>query len=165
MSKSTTKQLDDTLTQVLGLELAPFTLTIKHAQKLSRLIKGFIFAYVKYSEIHYDIVELISECNGHRIRIPKFAIHPDIKQRIAKHQYHRWFAYCNDKLYPLQMAKPSVLEDSFIFKVNDDCLYRTQIAYTEETMFIRKKPLVICRPASPGWGVTLRRKEKLLEAV
>lgn len=168
MGKSTIKQIDEAMAQELDRKLSEFTVTIKHVQKLYRLIRGFVFAYHKDGEIHYDTVELIWECNGRRIRHPKFVIHPTIQQRIAKHHYQRWFVYCDTTLYPLQTAKPSILEESFIFMVNDDVLYRTKTAYTEETFYIRKKPLLACRPLRSGWGVTLRqnhRREELLEAI
>ena len=162
MGKSTVKQIDELMAQELERKLSPFTMTIKHVQKLHRLIRGFVFAYAKDGVTYYDVAELIWECNGKRIRLPKFALHDTIRQRIAKHQYQRWFVYCDDTLYPIQTAKPSVLEESFIFMVNDDVTYRTKTAYIEESLFLRKKALLACRPLKSGWGVTLQ-KQRLLE--
>lgn len=156
MGKSSANQIDEVIASHLELTLFQFQLTIKHTLTLNRLLRGFLFAYSKDGVTYYDTVPLITECNGQRIRLPKFAIHPSISKRIAAHQYQRWYVYDSDTLYPLQMAKPSVFETTFPFKVNDDVLYRTQTAYTEETMFIRKKPLLALRPIRPGWGVTLR---------
>ncbi len=155
MGKSSANQIDEVIASHLELTLFKYQLTIKHTLTLHRILRGFIFAYSKDNIVHYDTAPLITECNGQRIRLPKFAIHPAISKRIASHHYHRWYVYDDDTLYPLQMAKPSVFENTFPFKVNDDVLYRTKTAYTEETMFIRKKPLLAHRPPTPGWGVTL----------
>jgi hypothetical protein len=163
MGKSTVKQMDEDIASELDLELCPFTLTIKHTLKLHRYMRGFIFAYSKDGITYYDEVPLVYEHNGLRIRVPQFAMHPSIRQRIAARHYQRWYMYSYDKVFPLQTAKPSVLEDSYPFKVNDDCLYRTRTAYTEGLMYLRKKPLVACRPIKPGWGVTLRRHQLELD--
>ncbi|MNC08579.1 hypothetical protein D3C87_1104910 [compost metagenome] len=157
MGKSLTKHMDEVLACDLERELFQYTVTIKHTLKLTRVITGFVFAYTKDNEIYYDMVPLVYERNGMRIKLPKFAMPPVVKQRIAKHQYLRWYVYSNTVLYPLQTAKPSALEESFIFTVDDNPYYQTQTAYQEETMFLRKKPLMHCRPLKPGWGVTLRR--------
>lgn len=156
MGKSSAIQIDEVIASHLELELCQFQLTIKHTLKLHRHLRGLIFAYCKDGTTYFDTAPLIYECNGLRIRLPKFAMHPSIRKRIAAHQYNRWYVYSAETLYPLQMVKPSVLETTYPFKVNDDVLYRTQIAYNEETMFIRKKPLLAVRPYKPGWGVTLR---------
>jgi hypothetical protein len=159
MGKSLTKQMDELLADDLALDLFQFTVTIKHTLKLTRVITGFVFAYSKDNQIYYDMVPLVYERNGMRIKLPKFAMPPVVKQRIAKHQYQRWYVYSDTVLYPLQTAKPNALEESFIFTVDDNPYYQTQTAYQEETMFLRKKALMHCRPLKPGWGVTLRRKQ------
>ncbi|ARV77203.1 hypothetical protein FDI21_gp032 [Pseudomonas phage Noxifer] len=156
MGKSSANQIDEVIASHLELNLFQFQITIKHTLTLNRILRGLLFAYSKDGVTYYDTVPLITECNGLRIRLPKFAMHPSIRKRIAAHQYQRWYVYDSDTLYPLQMAKPSVLEATYPFKVNDDVLYRTQIAYLEETMFLRKKSLLALRPIKHGWGVTLR---------
>jgi len=155
--------IDEVLASHLELTMFQYMVTIKHTLPLNRHLRGFIFAYCIDGIVHYDQVPLIDECNGLRIRHPKFAMPSAVRKRIAKHQYHRWFMYSDDILYPLQIAKPSTLEDAYLFKVNDDVRYRTQTAYTEDTMFLRKKPLLAMRPFKPGWSVTLRHASPLLQ--
>lgn len=166
MGKNAVKQIDEAMALELGLTLSQFTLTIKHVQQLHRLIRGFVFAYTKDDLVCYDTAILHSECNGKRIRLPKFEMHPTVHKQIAKHHYKRWFVYCDSTLYPVQLAKPSILDDSFLFTITTESLHRSKIAYAKESLFIRKKPLVVCRPVKNGWGCTsMTRRRELLEAV
>lgn len=158
------RQIDLIVAEDMQLDLRDIPVVLKHVHKLHRIVTGFVFAYHKDGLTYYDTVQVLRECNGLRIRIPRFAITSAVKQRIVKHQYQRWYVQCGDALYPLQPAKPVTLFESFYFVVSDDPRYRTQTAFTGETQFIRKKALVACRPVSPGWGVRVQHR-KLLEAV
>lgn len=149
------KQIDNDIGNDLNTTVCDIPMVLKHVNKLSRIVTGFVFAFHKDGLTYYDTVEVIRETNGCRIRIPKLAITKTVHQRIHAHLYQRWYVQCGEQLYPLQMVKPAVLDDSFYFVVSDNPHYRTQTAFTEETLFIRKKALVACRPFKTGWGVLL----------
>src|SRR5690606_33685114 len=114
---------------------------------------GFIFAYIENDCIYYDEVEMISECNGFRLRHPKFLMSLATLERIHKRKYQRWYVKGKNVLYPLQIAKPQTFQDSFYLCIDTDPNRRTKIAFEGETKFIRKKPLVACRKDKPSWGV------------
>lgn len=100
-----------------------------------------------------------------RRKLLKFHIQPCIRERLNKHQYRRWYVRGQDTLFAMQTAKPSAIDEYFYFQDVQSPDYRTQTAYTEqETMFLRKKPLVSCRKQHPGWGVEILRIEVNLRA-
>lgn len=153
-----TKRIDYEVSHDTTLTISDIPMVLKHVNKLSRIVDGFVFAFIEGDAVRYDTVKVIREANGRRLKIHKLAIAPIVLERIRKHQYQRWYVRCGNKLHPLQQVKPSVIEESFYFMVSADPRYRTQTAYIGETLFIRKKPLLACRSVRPGWGVTLPTK-------
>ena len=154
------KRIDAALCDDMGICISDIPMVLKHVSKVSRLVKGFVFAYIENDLIHYDEVELITECNGFRLRHPKFLMSKLTYERLYKRKYQRWYVRGEQTLYPLQISKPQVFEDSFYIAIDDNPNRKTKIAYVGETPFIRKKPLVACRRCVPGWGVLLNVKLK-----
>lgn len=153
MAKSAVQRLDEQIAQELGLQLSPFVLTIKHGRKLHQVINGFVFAYTQDDTPMYDEVPVWRSSAGLRHKVTRYISHPRIEQRLIKRQYLRWYIRNDDILFPMQTSKVEDLRDNFYFVVDDNPLNRTQIVMTEDTQFIRKKPLLGMRQVTPAWGV------------
>lgn len=147
-----TKKIDQEVSYDTALDISDIPMVLKHVNKLQQIVKGFVFAYIDKDLTYYDTVEVIRECNGHRLKIPKLLVAPVVLERLKNRVYQRWYVHCGKNLHPLQQAKPNDIMNAFIFLVSDDPRYRTQTAYPGETLFIRKKPLVACRPVRVDWG-------------
>ena len=166
MAKSAVQRLDAQIAQDLGLQLTPFVLTIKHGRKLHQVIQGFVFAYTQDDVPMYDEVPVWRSSAGIRHKVTRYISHPRIEQRLIKRQYSRWYIRNEDILFPMQTSKIEDLRDNFYFVVDDNPLNRTQIVMTEDTQFIRKKPLLGMRQARPEWAVpfpiiVVRKRERL----
>lgn len=166
MAKSAVQRLDEQIAQELGLRLSPFVLTIKHGRKLHQVIQGFIFAYTQDDVPMFDEVPVWRSSSGIRHKVTRYISHPRIEQRLIKRHYTRWYIRNDDILFPMQTAKIEDLREHFYFVADDNPLNRTQIVMTEDTQFIRKKPLLGVRQVRPEWGVpfpiiVVRKRERL----
>ena len=162
MAKSATKHIDEAIAADIGLLLSNLVATIKHVQRLDKLVVEFLFAFEKDGVVYYDRVPSLRPDNGMRCKIVKFQIQPSIRDRLNKHLYKRWYVRSANTLYVMQTAKPGAIDEYFYFVDAPTPGYRTQTAYTEpETFFIRKKPLVQCRAQHPGWGGELLKSIKV----
>jgi hypothetical protein len=153
MPKSTTKQIDQQVAADLGLQLSPFTMTLKHVKGLTKLVHGFVFAFQHDGLVYYDSVDRWTETLGLRHKISRFVSNPQVEERLAKHQYKCWYVHDGQTLYRIQTAKVECLKDHFYFITDATGRHPTQTAGIEETDFIRKKPLMAMRPFVTGWGV------------
>lgn len=158
MSKSTTKLIDQQVADDLGLQLSPFTMTLKHARGLTKMVQGFVFAFQHQDLVYYDQVERWSETLGMRHKISRFISNPQVEERLAKHQYKCWYVHDGQTLYRIQTAKVDCLKDHFYFITDATGRHQTQTAGIQETLFIRKKPLVAARPFKTTWGEPLVSK-------
>lgn len=152
-----TKKIDREVSYDTALDISDIPMVLKHVNKLQPIVKGFVFAFIDNGLTYYDTVKVIRECNGHRLRIPKLQATSIVLERLRSRGYQRWYVHCGSNLHPLQQTKPTDMLNAFIFLVSDDPHYRTQTAYLGETLFIRKKPLVACRPVRAVWGDPLTK--------
>lgn len=146
-----TKKIDQEVSYDTALDISDIPMVLKHVNQLQKIVSGFVFAYIEKDLTYYDTVQVIRECNGRPLKIPKLVAPSIVLERIQQRVYQRWYVRCGDSLHPLQQAKPNDVMNNFIFLVSDDPRYRTQTAFTGETQFIRKKPLLACRPVRVQW--------------
>lgn len=149
------QRLDTLVADDLGLALAPITMILQHATRFPDAINGFIFAFEHNGNIYYDSAPTWHSVNGMRVRTPKFKSHPVIEERLKKRQYKRWYVVGNGRLFSVQTAKVEKLYEQFNFLMDDDPRYRATQIFTEECMFLRKKPLMFHRPPAPTWCGTI----------
>jgi len=156
-----TVRFDQAVAEELGLELSTIVIIIKHASQFPDKVTQFVFAYEQNGLIYYDIADTWHEVNGRRVRNPRFRSHKVIEDKLNKRQYYRWYVVGNGILFPVQQSTVENLRLLFSFLIDDDPRYRTQTAFFGETQFIRKKPLVNCRPAKQAWdfGSSLCQKQ------
>lgn len=144
----------------LGLELADMVIVLKHAAVFPDVVSHFIFAYELNGLLYYDAADTWHEVNGMRVRNPRFRSHRIIEDRLNRRQYYRWYVVGNGLLFPVQQAKVEKLRELFPFVIDSDPRYRTQTVFSEETQFLRKKPLTQCRTERQSYGQPRIKNER-----
>lgn len=141
MTKSSVKLLDKAIAEDLGLLLSPKTYVLKRVIENPTTIDGFIFAFEQDNVIYYDLLDILRDVNGRRIKLPKFMSTPLIESRLVKRQYKRWYVWGNGMLFPVQNAKAEDLKANFLFVIGNIPNYQTSTIYSYESPHLRKNSL------------------------
>lgn len=152
MAKFSKKRLDLAMACEHDKALSPFTLTIKHVRCLEKTGKRFLFTYQVNGTIYYDSAEVVSTVMGVRCKPAYFLLPEIVKQRLFDKVYTRWYFEDADYIYPVQSCKIPTLMDAFIWVEGGDRRRGSHVVVDpEETMFLRKKPLVRVRRSNVTW--------------
>lgn len=138
-------QLDQAVANDLGVELSSESTTLLEVAGNPDCIKALVFAFVLGNDFYYDLLPVWRIVNGMRIKLPKFQSRPVIEDRLSKQQYKRYYALGNGILTPLKVSKVKDLKNHLPFRIGDDPSYQTTLITHDETMGIRKKPLLFHR--------------------
>lgn len=135
-------RMNEAVADDLGVEVSSKTITVKELADNPDVVEALVFAYSMDDQIYYDLVPIWRDVNGMRIKVPKFQSLPIIEERLDRRLYQRYYALGLGLLIPLKAAKPSELRTRLPFKIGNDPSYHTQITAPDETMALRKKPLL-----------------------
>lgn len=138
-------RINDAVTGDLGVGLSSKSITIKELSAIPDLIESLVFAFMVDDQVYYDLVPIWRYVNGMRIKIPKFQSLPIIEERLDQSVYQRFYALGNGLLIPLKAFKLTELRTRIPFKIGNDPNYRTSITVPDESMALRKKPLLYHR--------------------
>jgi len=150
------KHQDEAIAHDLGLTVSNFAVPLKRAASFTALVKQLVFSYSKDELVYYDVATTWTHVNSLRCKRRKFGITPAALKRLHERAYNRWFFHDGTTLVPIQIAKVHELLDYFYFIEDLDPRSYTRLASElTETQFLRKKPLVPCRPMTITWGAPL----------
>ena len=144
-------RLDTLVAGDLGLTLAPATTLQKYIKEYPKLVDGLVFAYEQDGYVCYDRVPMWRVVNGMRVKRPRFKSHPAIEERLRKRLYKRWYIEGSGFISPVAITKVDDLKDQFYFLTDDTPHHHSEIIFTEETQFLRKKPLLFHRTEEKVW--------------
>lgn len=164
MTKSLAKAQDQLVADELGLNLSPFTLVLRRVVELDRVVRGFVFMYIKDGLIHLDFADTWNAVNGRRTKIKKFGLSKQINARLYERFYRRWYIRDGDMLYPVQTTKFADFKDTFYFLMGEHPTQPSLIIQPDNAPVLRSRRLLFHRPPHPGWGVTYKPRPEVCYA-